>query len=271
MNFYRLLLTDPADGAWNMAVDEAILEAVGGDESFPTLRFYAWQPACLSLGYAQSIKDVDRNRLAESGWGLVRRITGGRAILHADELTYSVIAPYNEPLVAGNLLDSYNRIARALLMALQNLDMQAEINENTHGSNVDNTSPVCFEEPSAYEITVQGKKLIGSAQARRKQGILQHGSLPLYGNLGRITQVLAFEEEEERRQSFERLMNHATNVESVTGIRLDWDTAVQYLVDAFRSGLSINLENGGLSSTETERANELVRTKYTQSKWTARL
>jgi lipoate-protein ligase A len=94
---WRLLVTPPARGAWNMAVDEAILEAVGRGASLPTLRLYAWEPACLSLGYAQPIGDVDQPRLRARGWDLVRRPTGGRAVLHTDELTYSVIAPPGEP------------------------------------------------------------------------------------------------------------------------------------------------------------------------------
>ena len=73
-----------------MAVDEAILDSIGLGESLPTVRLYAWDPPCLSLGYSQSIHDVDQGRLSEKGWGLVRRMTGGKAILHADELTYSL-------------------------------------------------------------------------------------------------------------------------------------------------------------------------------------
>ena len=98
---WRLLITTPARGAWNMAVDESILLHIGRGESLPTLRLYAWTPACLSLGYAQPFADVDVNRLNERGWEVVRRATGGRAILHTDELTYSVIAPSDEPRVAG--------------------------------------------------------------------------------------------------------------------------------------------------------------------------
>ena len=93
---WRLIIDSPAHGAWNMAVDEAILEQTGRGESPPTLRLYDWQPACLSLGYAQPFADVDVDRLKERGWELVRRPTGGRAILHVDELTYSVSAPASD-------------------------------------------------------------------------------------------------------------------------------------------------------------------------------
>ena len=124
-NPWRLLYHPPAHGAWNMAVDEAILEATGRGDSPPTLRLYAWTPACLSLGYAQNAADVDHAALAQAGWVLVRRPTGGRAVLHTDELTYSVIAPLNEPIVAGTILESYSRLSKALLTALELLGLPA--------------------------------------------------------------------------------------------------------------------------------------------------
>jgi len=177
-----------------MAVDEAILETMGQISSQPTLRLFAWMPPCLSLGYAQPVSDVDRAALDHFGWDLVRRPTGGRAILHTDELTYSVIAPLQEPRVKGSVLESYSRLAQALLLALQSLDLPALAVE-TDGPSTRQTNPICFEVPSNYEITVNGQKLIGSAQARRREGVLQHGTLPLFGDLTRITRVLKFSEE----------------------------------------------------------------------------
>ncbi len=126
------------------------------------------------------------------GWDLVRRPTGGRAILHTDELTYSVAGPQDEPRLAGSVLESYRVLAQALLYALQLLAIPAQAQEKpgTASTGSPNQNPVCFEVPSNYEITVGGKKLVGSAQARRKEGVLQHGSLPLYGDLTRIVQAL---------------------------------------------------------------------------------
>lgn len=271
MNHYRLLLNDPAEGAWNMAVDEAILEAVGNGEVLPTVRLYAWDPPCLSLGFSQSIQDVDEPRLQERGWGLVRRLTGGRAILHTDELTYALIAPIGETLIAGSLLESYNRIARGLLKALDDLDISAEINAHTPGLNSNAAGPVCFEIPSAYEITFQGRKLIGSAQARRKKGVLQHGSLPLYGDLGRITQVLVFDGEEERQEVYKRLLMRATTIETVSGRKLEWESAARAIVDAFTYELGLHLKEEELSEKELKRAHELVETKYAQLEWTGRV
>ncbi len=161
---------------------------------------YVYTPGirpCLSLGRAQPFTDVDTDRLKSRGWEVVRRMTGGRAILHTDELTYSVTGRIDEPNLAGSLLESYNRLAGALLAAVRDLGLSVEMKEDkAESGKIPN--PVCFEVPSTYEITVNGKKLIGSAQARRKEGVLQHGSLPLTGDLTRICQALVFPDEAAR-------------------------------------------------------------------------
>ena len=270
MNTYRLLIHPPASGPWNMAVDETILESIGLGESLPTIRLYSWDPPCLSLGYSQSIHDVDLDRLAEKGWGLVRRLTGGRAILHADELTYSVIAPHEDSLVAGTLLESYQRISKGLLRSLNLLGIYGEINQDQPVISSSRSGPVCFEVPSAFEITFHGKKLIGSAQARRKQGVLQHGSLPLNGDLGRIIEVLAFADDNTRSESLERLMDHATTVEKITGSCLDWESAARTLQEAFQSELDLDLLTGELSLREKEIISELMQVKYSNPEWNER-
>jgi lipoate-protein ligase A len=270
MNTWRLLITPPARGAWNMAVDEAILEHIGRGASSPTLRLYAWTPACLSLGHAQPFADVDRTRLKERGWEVVRRATGGRAILHTDELTYSVIAPTNEPRVAGSVLESYNRLAQALLRVVYDLGLPVEIKDEVAQNDILRNNPICFEVPSTYEITVHGKKLIGSAQARKKEGVLQHGSLPLAGDLTRICQALVFENESARQEASQRLLERATTIESALGRGVSWESAAQAFIHAFEAQLGLSLERGELSESESKRAEELVREKYDHPSWTER-
>jgi lipoate-protein ligase A len=268
MDEWRLLKTPPAHGAWNMAVDEAILEAVGRHESLPTLRLYSWEPACLSLGYAQPFSDVDISKLHTRGWELVRRPTGGRAVLHTDELTYSVIAPPDEPRLVGTVLESYQRLALALVEALNLLSLRVEVKENKPSPHSPVTNPVCFEVPSTYEITIGGKKLVGSAQARRKEGVLQHGSLPLNGDITRILQVLVFPNEESRARAAERLLRRATTVETTLERNVTWDDAAQAIVSAFESVLALDLPPGNLTLAEEKRARELVKIKYAHPSWT---
>ncbi len=267
---WRLLLQpEPAQGAWNMAADEAILEACGSGKSLPTLRIYAWEPACLSLGYAQPVSDVDMERLRTRGWDLVRRPTGGRAVLHTDEVTYSVIAPPDEPRVAGTVLEAYNRLAAALVDALRLLSLPVQVQERA-GTASKIPNPVCFEVPSTYEITVGGKKLVGSAQARRKEGVLQHGSLPLTGDLTRILQALVYPDDAARERAAVRLLEHATTVEAAIGRIVSWDEAARAYVAAFGSVLDLDLEPGALTPEEKVRTEELARTKYAHPDWTGK-
>ena len=273
MNNWRLLITPPSSGAWNMALDEAILEAIGRGEVHPTLRLFAWDPPCLSIGYAQPITDVDLIQLNDRGWGLVRRITGGRAILHTDELTYSVIGPAEDPILRGGVLESYQRISKALLSALQRLQIPAEALPNPKAPSGEHQTqePVCFEVPSNYEITINGKKLIGSAQARKKVGVLQHGTLPLFGDLTRITQVLHFSDEEERTLAGNRLLERATTVESASDGLIPWDQAASAFQESFEEILGIHLDPASLTEKEISHTEELVKEKYAHPSWNERI
>lgn len=264
---WRVILSPATRGAWNMAVDEAILEAAGRGEVPPTLRLYAWEPACLSLGYAQPFDDVDTDALQAHGWEIVRRPTGGRAILHVDELTYAICGPHDHPLLQGSVLESYRRISEALLDALRILGLPAEaLPDPQTASGNDPKGPVCFEVPSNYEITVHGQKLIGSAQARRQSGVLQHGSLPLHGDLTRITQGLRFATQAARQRAADRLLQRATTVERVLGRRISWNQAAQAFMVAF--GERFPLKVGDLTPAEQARAEAIQREKYANPAWT---
>ncbi len=268
---WRLIEHPPANGAWNMAVDEAILEAVYKNESPPTLRLYAWEPACLSLGHAQRLSEANLEDLNQNGWHLVRRPTGGRAILHVDELTYSVIAHQSEPRVRGGVLESYLRLSKALLEALEIMGLNPEANEKTTNDKPPKPNPVCFEVPSNYEITVNGKKLIGSAQARRREGILQHGTLPLYGDLTRIISALHFKDTTSQADAKSRLLAHATTVERELGHPPSWEQASRAFQSGFQQVLNLDLQPGQLTEEETQRAQQLVLEKYDHPSWINRI
>jgi len=267
-----LIKTPAAVGPWNMAVDEVLLERVGRQASLPVLRLYAWNPPCITLGFAQKFTDVNLAALYQAKWDVVRRVTGGRAILHTDELTYSVIGPLREPRLYGTILESYARLATALLTALQRLGLPAVSQSNyTLHPGTDLQGPVCFEVPSNYEITVYGKKLIGSAQARRKEGVLQHGSLPLSGDLTRITQVLVYPSPQARQESAQRLLDRATTVEAVLDRKLTWDETAREMAAAFQDCLNLELVEEGLSTEEIARASQLVNEKYAHPVWNERI
>ncbi|RLC86950.1 MAG: hypothetical protein DRI79_09275, partial [Chloroflexi bacterium] len=176
-----------------MAVDEAILRAVAAGLVPPTLRLYAWEPPCLSLGRAQPLADVDREAVQAAGFNLVRRPTGGRAILHVDELTYSVVAPQGEPRVTGGIVESYRRLSAGLVHGLERLGMAGLVADRRAPPSPTGRggTGVCFEVPSDYEITAGGRKLVGSAQMRAQSVVLQHGAVPLHGDIARICSLLA--------------------------------------------------------------------------------
>ena len=153
------------------------------------------------------------------------------------------------------------------LKALHTLSLPVQA-INKAGEDIDRKQPICFEYPSDYEITVNGKKLIGSAQARKKEGVLQHGSLPLSGDLTRITQVLRFTSEKKRAQAASRLLEKATNVESVLNLPVSWDQAAQAFAQAFQEVLNIDFIKEDLTPTEKQRARDLIEETYGQAGWT---
>jgi len=268
---WRLIVTSPNTGAWNMALDEAIFESVCNDVCLPTLRLYAWNPFCLSLGHAQGISEVDQDALDDYGWDLVRRPTGGRAILHADEITYSVCAPLEDAHIKGGVIESYRSISNCLLLALRNLGIAADSKpKNTKEKNL-SKDPVCFQYPSDYEITFQGKKFIGSAQARRSEALLQHGAIPLFGDLSRIVSVLFYESEEKRENVRKKLLSRATTLMEILGHRIPWQQFAQVLIQAFEKEFEIYLNHQNVTTQEFSRAEELVVNKYANPDWTTRI
>ncbi|GMR10164.1 MAG: lipoate--protein ligase family protein [Anaerolineae bacterium] len=252
-----------------MALDEAILEAVLKLRVPPTLRFYAWNPPCLSLGYAQAVKDADRAAIEREGWELVRRPTGGKAILHTDEITYSISAPADHPLFANGVLPSYERISMALMAGLEEMGIEPEL--HTADPPAPGSNPVCFQNPGAFEITVEGKKLVGSAQLRRAGGVLQHGSLPLRGELGRICLALRYANEHDRARAMGEVGLHAITVERVLGESLPWEETARHLTAGFENNLQIRFSRQEPTQPEIRRSHEILQERYSHADWTQRI
>jgi lipoate-protein ligase A len=261
---WRLLNTGHLDGATNMAIDEAISRAVQAGAVLPTLRFFGWNPACLSLGQAQPGADVDRAACRALGVEVVRRPTGGRAILHIDELTYSVIAPDTEPRVAGTIVDSYRRLSEGLLHGLRLMGVPTQQAERLDGHDRA-AGPVCFEVLSNYEIVFNGKKLVGSAQMRKSSVVLQHGTLPLHGDIGRIAECLV------ARPDPARVRRRATTVEAAIERVLAFDDAARFMAQGMAETLNLDLQVGALIDQERDWADELRREKYAADEWTYRM
>lgn len=241
-------MRDPAlPGPWNMAVDLAVLEAYRQGTALPTLRLYDWSEPTLSLGYAQAAEDVDRTACAEGGVRLVRRPTGGRAVLHgAGDVTYAVVASSAEGFpesVAG----SYAMIAQALALGFGSLGLSLQVAAGERGAG---GSSACFGSATRADMLAAGRKLVGSAQVRREGGFLQHGAVMLTQEPEAILELLI------ARQAPKGMTNLATEL----GRAPDPEAVFQAVIAGFEAAFGIRFECSGLSPAEAARAAELAET-----------
>ncbi|MBK8047717.1 MAG: lipoate--protein ligase family protein [Anaerolineales bacterium] len=269
---WRLVIDDePRSGAANMAIDQALAEACAADLGPPVLRFYRWLPPAVSLGRHQAFTDIDTETVRKRGYEIVRRPTGGRAILHTDEFTYSVAAKADEPRLAGGVMDAYLSISNALVAGLQNLGVAAEKAPGTVrvGSDI---SAACFEAPSAYEITAGGRKLMGSAQSRRAGYVLQHGSLPLMGDITRLIDVLALDAARAAALRTELAVRACTLAEALGAAEDSLDVSYAAVCKAMQRGfetqMALSFKVTSLTPAEVRRAAALIREQYGNREWT---
>ena len=182
----------------------------------------------------------------------------------------SVAVPASDPIVAGGIVDSYRRLSRALVRGLHLLGVTPEADkraENPRGTG----RPVCFEVPSHYEITANGKKLIGSAQVRKFGAVLQHGTLPLHGDISRICDALRFRDETQREAVRRRVRQRATTLEEVLGYSLPWTEAVEVMTRGFEETFGLQfLQEAALTEQEQKRASQLHDEQYAAESWTSR-
>lgn len=277
--FWRLVITPPKRGAWNMACDEAFGDAVRSGTSIPVVRFFAWNPPTISFGYGQHIaREVDLELVRGEGIGLVRRVTGGRAVLHADEITYSVICREDDPVAAGGIIPTYGRISAGLAQGLRKLNVNAEIARSPDPAvshQLDQATLPCFGSTSRAEIVVDGRKIVGSAQHRMRGLVLQHGSIllgPKHRGLVRYLRV----DEVMRERYLRRITESTTSL-----AELGWDGTTADATAALAEGLSAELgitwqsiqsSDDGSSSPPITDAEEreierLAREKYAADWW----
>lgn len=245
-----------------MAIDEAIAESVGRGLAPPTVRFYGWNPPAVSIGYSQKIEEIDQNECRLKNYDIVRRPTGGRAILHDKELTYSVIAPTDNPLLSKNVMNTYKILNQGIMMGLKKLGL---IPEMISGKNKLNAkSPACFFSPSIFELTVGGKKIIGSAQRRWQKVILQQGSILLDLDIEALFSILL---NQNRKKIKEKAKQKMTSINNELGKAVEIEKVKEAMVDGFREALGIRLKPGSLTDYETALAFRLSVEKYSSKEW----
>ena len=258
---WRLLIDAPARGAWNMAVDEVLLDGVASGSAPPTVRFYEWAPPCLSLGYFQAFGVVDVAGCLALGIDVVRRPTGGRAILHDRELTYSVALPLMRLGDDRGLLASYHRLSLALEGGLRHLGAPVDLAPESAARADPEQGPICFDRPSAHEILLHGRKLVGSAQVRRATAILQHGSILIEPRLDRLRSCLRLPGGEASRIE--------DGVAGLAEVGTFAPTAIaRALAGAFALEFGVALVPGRLRPDERVAADALAASKYESPAWT---
>jgi len=250
-HIFRLLKTGDHPAAWNMGLDQAILEAVAADSAAPTLRFYGWRPAAISVGYFQGMEEeVDTQACARHGVDLVRRITGGGAVFHQTELTYSIVIPEGHPLAARSIMASYERLCGAVIAGLGLLGLDAHF------------API-------NDIVVGAKKVSGNAQTRKLGCLLQHGTILLDVDVDLMFELLRVPSEKAKGKLI------ADVKERVTGLKQLLNRAVPFseVEAAMEAGFMQNLDlayDGGLTEAEEIRARELALSRFGDPAWNHR-
>ncbi len=260
---YRFLNTGVQDAALNMAIDEAILLHHIRGEVPPTLRVFRWTQPSISLGRFQSVeREIENEICRQQGVALVRRPTGGRAVYHRDEFTYSIVIGKRDGVPAG-VVAAYAYLAQGLLAALQELGIQAELSDERVSRH---PSAACFASSTQADLTSGGFKLVGSAQVWKDESLLQQGSLPLDDSAAEFFSMLRYPGEDARAQALALYREKTTPLHTFAP-SASWDAVAQ----AFRHGFGAALHNefvpGELKESEWRLARQLVEEKYHTVIW----
>jgi len=242
---WRLIDYSENDAFMNMAIDEAVSESVAGGSSLPTIRFYGWNPAAVSIGYFQGIaREIDLERCVGLGVDAVRRRTGGGAVFHDPdgEITYSIIA--SERLFPKDIIASYKEICGRIVDALGLLGIQAEF------------KPI-------NDIVVNGKKISGNAQTRRSGVLLQHGTVLYSVDVEKMFSILRVPDEKIKDKMIADARERVTSIRQQRNV--SWEETYEALVESFTKGREIGIS--GLTESERARAEELASSRYRKKEW----
>lgn len=276
---WRLIKDSYHSGFMNMAIDEAIMIVHREGLVPPTIRFYQWSPAAVSLGYFQELeKEININACQGMGIDIVRRPTGGKAVLHDKELTYSFVIRENHPLVNDSILETYKKISGGIIRGLSYLGIKAVLvplreklnntlssNENKSEIHHSDIKSICFSVPSQYEVQVEGKKIVGSAQVRKKEIVLQHGSLLIELEKDKLFSVFNFPSAQIREKN--KIRFKATSLEEILKKKINFSELSEILSRGFEEEFEIKLTEGKLTEKEEKISKDLLENKYSTYEW----
>ena len=254
---FRLLNTGFQSAAINMAIDEAVLEHVAAEKSPPTLRFYGWSPAAVTIGYFQSlVSEIDLDACKKYGVQYVRRITGGGAVLHEHEITYSIHIPEKSHIVPSGILESYRKISEGIIRGLNLLKLEAQFVP---------LNDIVLKDPTANGLL---KKISGNAQTRKKNVILQHGTTLLKVDVEKMFEILKVPDEKMKGKLIEDVKQRVTSISWVLGREVAFEEATKVFTQGFRDAFEASpFTEAELTKEELDRARALYAEKYNSDRW----
>jgi len=246
---WRLLQTGVHHAAENMAIDRAILKAHSENKVPPTVRFYCWDPPAISIGYFQSLTaEIDLSSCQKYDVDYVRRITGGGAVFHEDEVTYSIVIDENHPSIPKNVMESYGRICGAIMKGLKQIDIKSTY------------API-------NDILVNNKKISGNAQTRKYNTVLQHGTILTDVDVDKMFSLLKVPNEKIKDKLISNVKQRVTSIQHVLGQQINFNTVASALQKGFEEEFDINLVQETLSSEEKELAQQYEQHYFSNPEW----
>ncbi|MFC3900805.1 lipoate--protein ligase family protein [Aliicoccus persicus] len=259
------------DAFYNMAVDELLMEKHRNGQIPPVIRLYEWQVPSLSLGYFQKVKkEIDTEKVEEYGYQMVRRLTGGRGVLHDKELTYSIVVSESHPRMPHSVSESYRIISSGLLEGFKNLGLDAYFSvpdtEEKRKSLTNIRSSVCFDTPSWYELVVEGKKIAGSAQTRQNGVIMQHGSILLDVDVDHLFDMFNYTNQRFKEKMKSQFKEVAVAINDISEKKFTVENLYPAFKLGFEKGLEIETEPLVLTESDDKRIQMLIE-KYKSEEW----
>lgn len=248
--------------AVNMALDECLLNWHSQGLIPPTLRFYGWEKPSLSVGRFQNVeRTIDFDGIKKHNCQYVRRLTGGSAVLHDDELTYSIVISEAHPAIPKSIREAYYILSKGVLEGYRNLGVHADYAIPERKKGRDETA-VCFEKIAIYEMIVDGKKISGNAQTRKKGVLLQHGSVPMSMDDRMLFDLFKFSNERFRERQRESFKKKAIAINEITNKKHSYNMLKDAFLEGFMKGLNITVKPFELTKEQWDEINQLAEEKY---------
>lgn len=267
MEQWRVIPFNRFDAFENMAIDEAIFKENQKGNVPPTLRFYGWTRNTVSIGYFQDARrELDLDYCREYAIDVVRRPTGGKAVFHQNDLTYSVVASEENRHFSFDIIKTYRVISECLVGGLREIGIGVEMMEEGRSRPKETIDAYCFSVPSQYELLVKGRKICGSAQVRAKGSFLQHGSILIEIDPVRTYSAITIDSRRTRGGP-DRLRKCVTSIRENIADRIDIETLCKSISDNFEKCLGIQLITGATTPEENVWKELLLRNKYSTDRW----